>query len=212
VLVASALMGATFSAMFTFYQPYALSLGGKSVSPFFVGFTITAVLTRVLIGSLGDRFGHREVSVGAMLAYGAVALATSRLQVGYLWAYGLAFGTAHGILYPTLNTHGVRCSAGARGRVFTVYGGALNVGMVSPRWSSKLAASAGFLPARRRTLAPVRDDVLLRAARNDGVADSCASYRRVHPPEMPRSLRKTRPALKRSSRVLTGRMCLPPSA
>lgn len=146
VLVASALMGATFSAMFTFYQPYALSLGGKSVSPFFVGFTVTAVLTRVLIGSLGDRFGHREVSIGAMFGYGTVALVTSRLHVDYLWAYGLAFGAAHGILYPTLNTHGVHAAPhGARGRVFTVYGGAFNVGVVlaTLTWG-KLAASAGF--------------------------------------------------------------------
>jgi MFS family permease len=146
VLIASALMGATFSAMFTFYQPYALSLGGKSVSPFFVGFTITAVLTRVLIGSLGDRFGHREVSIGAMFAYGTVALVTSRLQVDYLWAYGLAFGTAHGILYPTLNTHGVHAApAGARGRVFTVYGGAFNVGVVlaTLTWG-KVAVTSGY--------------------------------------------------------------------
>lgn len=146
VLIASALMGATFSAMFTFYQPYALSLGGKSVSAFFVGFTITAVLTRVLIGSLGDRFGHREVSVGAMFAYGTVALVTSRLHVDYLWAYGLAFGTAHGILYPTLNTHGIHAApAGTRGRVFTVYGGSFNVGVVLATLSwGKLAASRGF--------------------------------------------------------------------
>jgi MFS family permease len=146
VLVAAALTGATFSAMFTFYQPYALSLGGKNVSAFFVGFTITAVLTRVLIGSLGDRFGHREVSVGAMIAYGTVALATSRLHVDYLWAYGLAFGTAHGVLYPTLNTHGVHAApAGARGRVFTVYGGAFSVGVVLATLSwGKVAAAAGF--------------------------------------------------------------------
>ena len=146
VLVASAFMGATFSAMFTFHQPYVLSLGGKSVSEFFVGFTITAVLTRVLIGSLGDRYGHREVSVAAMVAYGTVALATSRLSLDYLWAYGMAFGTAHGILYPTLNTHGVHCApAGVRGRVFTVYGGAFNVGVVfaTLAWG-KVAASEGF--------------------------------------------------------------------
>ena len=146
VLIAAALMGATFSAMFTFYQPYVLSLGGRSVSPFFVGFTVTAVLTRVLIGSLGDRYGHREVSVAAMVAYGTVALATSRLQVAYLWAYGLAFGAAHGILYPTLNTHGVHAaSAAVRGRVFTVYGGAFSVGVVlaTITWG-KVAASMGF--------------------------------------------------------------------
>lgn len=146
VLVASALMGATFSAMFTFHQPYVLSLGGKSVSPFFVGFTVTAVLTRVLIGSLGDRFGHRGVSIVAMLGYGTVALVTAHLRVDYLWAYGLAFGVAHGILYPTLNTHGVRAApAGARGRVFTVYGGSFNVGVVlaTLTWG-KVAAAVGF--------------------------------------------------------------------
>ena len=146
VLVAAALMGGTFSAMFTFHQPYVLSLGGRSVSPFFVGFTVTAVLTRVLIGSLGDRYGHREVSIAAMVAYGTVALATSRLDVDYLWAYGLAFGAAHGILYPTLNTHGVHAApAGARGRAFTVYGGAFNVGVViaTLTWG-KLAASVGY--------------------------------------------------------------------
>lgn len=146
VLVAAALMGATFSAVFTFYQPYVLSLGGKSVSPFFVGFTITAVLVRVFIGSLGDRFGHREVSVAAMLAYGTVAFAMSRLEVGHLLLYGLAFGAAHGVLYPTLNTHGILAApAGVRGRVFTVYGGSFSVGVVlaTLTWG-KVAASAGF--------------------------------------------------------------------
>jgi predicted MFS family arabinose efflux permease len=146
VLVAAVFMGATFSAMFTFHQPYVLLIGGRSVSPFFVGFTTTAVLTRVLIGSLGDRYGHREVSVGAALGYGTVALAMTRLNVDYLWAYGLAFGAAHGILYPTLNTHGVLAApAGARGRVFTVYGGAFNVGVVlaTLAWG-KIAATVGF--------------------------------------------------------------------
>jgi MFS family permease len=146
VLAASALAGAAFSAMFTFHQPYALSLGGKSVSPFFVGFTVTAVGTRVLLGSLGDRLGHREVSLAAMLAYGTVALATARLQVDHLWAYGLAFGAAHGVLYPTLNTHGVHAAPdGARGRVITLYGGAFNVGVAiaTLAWGS-VARAFGF--------------------------------------------------------------------
>lgn len=130
VLVVSALMGAAFSAMFTFHQPYALSLGGKTVAPFFIGFTITAVATRVFIGSLGDRHGHRIVSLVTMVGYGTVALATSRMNVSYLWAYGLAFGAAHGILYPTLNTHAVHLApASARGRAITAYGGAFNVGV-----------------------------------------------------------------------------------
>jgi predicted MFS family arabinose efflux permease len=146
VLVCSALVGAAFSAMFTFHQPYVLLLGGKSVSPFFVGFTITAVGVRVLFGSLGDRMGHREVSIGAMFAYGTVALATAWLRVDFLWAYGLAFGAAHGVLYPTLNTQAVHVAPeGARGRVIALYGGAFNVGvaLATLAWG-RIASSLGF--------------------------------------------------------------------
>jgi predicted MFS family arabinose efflux permease len=148
VLVGSALMGAAFSAMFTFHQPYVLSLGGKSVSPFFVGFTISAVGVRLFFGSLGDRFGHRRVSRVAMLAYGAVALATAWLRVDFLWLYGLAFGAAHGVLYPTLNTDGVHAAPdGARGRAIALYGGAFNVGVAIATFCwGRIAARAGFAP------------------------------------------------------------------
>jgi len=43
ILVASVLMGAVFSAMFQFVQPYALSLGAHEVRDFFLGFTASAV-------------------------------------------------------------------------------------------------------------------------------------------------------------------------
>jgi MFS family permease len=129
VLFASALMGAAFAAMFTFQQPYVLALGGKNVSPFFVGFTVAAVSVRLFLGSLGDRYGHRRVSRIALVAYGTVALATAWLRVGYLWIYGLAFGCAHGVAYPTLSTDGVHAAPdGARGRALALYAGAFNVG------------------------------------------------------------------------------------
>jgi MFS family permease len=146
VLVGSALMGAAFSAMFTFHQPYVLRLGGKSVSPFFIGFTIAAVSIRLFFGSLGDRFGHRQVSCFAMVAYGAVALATAWLRVDYLWAYGLAFGAAHGVVYPTLSTDGVHAvPEGARGRSIALYGGAFNVGVAIATYTwGKIAGAFGF--------------------------------------------------------------------
>jgi MFS family permease len=146
VLVGSALMGAAFSAMFTFHQPYVLRLGGKSVSPFFVGFTVAAVGMRVLFGSLGDRYGHRQISRLAMTAYGLVAFATAWLKVGYLWVYGLAFGAAHGVLYPTLSTDGVHAAPeGARGRALALYGGAFNVGVAVATFGwGKIAEAMGF--------------------------------------------------------------------
>jgi predicted MFS family arabinose efflux permease len=146
ILVGAALMGATFSAMFTFHQPYVLRLGGKSVSPFFIGFTVSAVGVRLFLGSLGDRFGHRRVSRLAMTAYGLVALATAWLQVGYLWAYGLAFGAAHGVLYPTLSTDGVHAAPdSARGRALALYSGAFNVGVAIATFCwGKIASAYGF--------------------------------------------------------------------
>jgi len=147
VLVGSALMGAAFSAMFTFHQPYVLSLGGKSVSPFFIGFTVSAVGVRLFFGSLGDRFGHRRVSIFAMVAYGLVVLAMAWLRVGILWAYGLAFGAAHGVLYPTLSTDAVHSAPdGARGRALALYGGAFNVGVAVATFCwGEIASKAGFV-------------------------------------------------------------------
>jgi MFS family permease len=101
---------------------------------------------RLLFGSLGDRYGHREVSRLAMAAYGLVALATAWLRVGYLWVYGLAFGAAHGVLYPTLSTDGVHAAPdGARGRALALYGGAFNVGVAAATFGwGKIAAAFGF--------------------------------------------------------------------
>lgn len=147
VLLVAALMGAAFAAMFTFHQPYVLRLGGKSVSPFFIGFTVTAVGVRLFFGHLGDRFGHLRVSAAAMVAYGCVAIATAWLAVPYLWAYGLAFGAAHGVLYPTLSTDGVHAAPdGARGRALALYGGAFNVGVaVATLAWGEIAGKFGFV-------------------------------------------------------------------
>jgi MFS family permease len=129
VLFVAALAGAPFSAMFTFQQPYALELGAVQVSAFFAGFTLASVAVRVFFGSLGDRHGRRMLSVIAMVGYALIALATTKLQVGWLWAYGIGFGLAHGVFYPTLNALAVELAVErARGRVITLFNGAFNAG------------------------------------------------------------------------------------
>jgi predicted MFS family arabinose efflux permease len=129
VLAVAALAGAPFSAMFTFQQPYALELGAREVADFFAGFTLASVGVRVFFGSLGDRMGRRVVSCAALLGYALIALVTARLQVGWLWAYGIGFGVSHGVFYPTLNALAVELApARARGRVITLFNGAFNAG------------------------------------------------------------------------------------
>jgi MFS family permease len=146
LLGVSALVGATFSAMFTFQQPYAVELGARRISEFFVGFTATAVAVRLLLGSLGDRHGRKRISALSLILYGTVALVTAKLRVGFLWAYGAAFGLAHGVLYPTLNAYAIEVvSPRERGRVIALYNGAFNVGtaLSALAWGA-LAEHAGY--------------------------------------------------------------------
>jgi MFS family permease len=126
----SALAGLVFCAVFIFIQPHALASGAREVRMFFIGFTASAVGCRLFFGDLGDRRGHREVSLGAVLLYAVAALMCVWLEPELLWLYGLVFGAGHGILYPTLNALVLaRLPASRRGLGMALYNGAFNVGM-----------------------------------------------------------------------------------
>jgi predicted MFS family arabinose efflux permease len=129
LLIATVLIGAAFTAVFTFHQPYAISLGIKELRVFFIGFTCAAVTSRVVFGGLGDRFGLRRVSCMAAALYSVAALIMVRLDPHRLWIYGAVFGIAHGVLYPTLNALVLGTMPPAwRGRAMAFYNGAFNVG------------------------------------------------------------------------------------
>jgi MFS family permease len=129
LLVSVLLMGAAFNAMFGFVQPYAVALGAHEVRGFFVGYTAAVVAGRVLLGGLGDRFGRRKVSAWMLLAYSAAALLMRRLDIELLVVYGVAFGTAHGIAYPTLNALLLeRLPVTRRGLGMVLYNGAFSLG------------------------------------------------------------------------------------
>lgn len=131
-LVVAVLAGSVFSAVFTFIQPFALSRGAHEVRLFFIGFTVAAVACRVLFGGLGDRHGRRRVSLGAVVLYALAALLCAWLDPNLLWMYGAVFGTAHGVLYPTLNALVLETvPASRRGLGMALYNGAFNVGMAA---------------------------------------------------------------------------------
>lgn len=146
LLVSSALMGAVFIAMFGFIQPYALSLGARDVSKFFLGFTLAAVGCRVWLGGVGDRLGRRAVSAWLLGAYGLSAVLVRELHVDWLPVYGFAFGSAHGLLYPTLNALMLEVlPVSRRGLGMVMYNGAFNVGLsVGSLGWGMLAARRGY--------------------------------------------------------------------
>ena len=95
--------GAAFGVMFTFTQPFALSLGASRVSSFFVGYTVCALAVRLSLGSVADTYGRRRVAFAALVLYGLVAVMTSLLRPNLLFVVGGGMGFAHGLLYPAIN-------------------------------------------------------------------------------------------------------------
>ncbi len=129
ILLVSGLAGVTFGAMFTFHQPYALSLGISRVSDFLVAYSIAAVIVRGLFGGVADRLGRLQVARFALAIYGVSPIAMVLLGAMSFWWIGALLGLAHGLFYPALNAVIVDgAEDDVRGKVMAVYNGAFNVG------------------------------------------------------------------------------------
>jgi MFS family permease len=130
--VCSAANGAAFGVMFTFTQPYALSLGASKVSSFFVGYTLVALSVRLFLGTLADTWGRRRVALTALVLYGLVASLTSLLRPGLLFVAGAGLGLAHGLLYPAINALAAEGVPRARrGAVMSYFFGCFNAGFAA---------------------------------------------------------------------------------
>ncbi|MBN1655153.1 MAG: MFS transporter [Deltaproteobacteria bacterium] len=146
ILFSSAMAGSAFGTLLTFYQPFALEIGLSRVSNFFIGFTLTAILSRVFLGGLADRFGRRRISIIALFLYGCAVIAMAWLQAGMLFALGAFFGLAHGLFYPALNALAVEgIPLIARGRVMSYFNGAFSFGFsASVVWLGIAAERFGY--------------------------------------------------------------------
>jgi len=127
--ICSAANGAAFGAMFTFTQPFALSLGASKVSRFFIGYTIIALSVRLFLGKWADAWGRRRVALAAFVLYGAVLSLTSLLRPNLLFAVGAGLGLAHGLLYPSINALAVEgVPRSRRGAVMSYFFGCFGAG------------------------------------------------------------------------------------
>ena len=167
----SALAGIPFAAAFTFYQPFALSLGIERVADFLVSYSITAMIVRGPLGGLADRAGRLRVTALSLVLYTCAALLMIGLSRLGLVLTGAAFGAAHGLFYPALNAHALEgAPPGVRAKVTGLFNGSFNVGFslgslalgfVALRWSYAAVyvvgagcalAALALLPGRRAML------------------------------------------------------------
>ena len=140
-----ALAGIAFGTVITFMPTFVrheAQLG--SVSTFFLAYTTAAIGTRFGAAGLGDRVGHRRVIVPALgvLGLSIAALATVH-SVAALALVGVVFGTAQGIVYPTLNAFAIEhVPIGQLGRLQTLFNGAFNLGVTTGSFALGSVADA----------------------------------------------------------------------
>jgi MFS family permease len=128
-----ALSGIAFGTVLTFTPTFVHDANLGSVSTFFLSYTAAAIGTRFGAAGLGDSVGHRRVIVPALaaLAVSIAALAAVRTPLA-LAAVGVVFGSAQGMVYPTLNAFALeRAEPGQFGRLQTLFNGAFNLGVTA---------------------------------------------------------------------------------
>lgn len=147
-LLVIALVGSGLSAVFSFYQLFAIELGMTEVSTFLVAYAGAAVVMRLGFGHLIDRWGHRRVATWVLLLYVATLYAISHLALFGLPLLGACLGAAHGVFYPSFNAVVVAgVAAGERGKVMALFQAAFQVGMAGGGIGFGLLASAAGYPA-----------------------------------------------------------------
>jgi predicted MFS family arabinose efflux permease len=102
ILASLALVSAGFFVVMTFLAPLALTRQVPQVSGFFVAYTVAALAMRVLGAGVTDWLGPRRTAAVSAVVYGAVIAAIAAVGPRSLIVLGLAFGAAHGSLYPAL--------------------------------------------------------------------------------------------------------------
>jgi predicted MFS family arabinose efflux permease len=149
VYAATFVMTASFTALFTLHQPFALERGVTELRSFFIGFAIVALAVRLIGGGLIDRFGVLRSSIVAFCLYSVVPPTLALLGPDHLFAVGAMMGLAHGIAYPAVSALAIeQADASSRGMVVSIIHGAFNgghaffaytLGLVAAEWSYDVA-------------------------------------------------------------------------
>jgi MFS family permease len=145
VLIALAITGAGFHVVMAFLAPLALSRGVGTVSGFFVAYTLAALAMRTVGVALTDRLGLQRSALAGIFAYGVAIGAVAAVGTLSLVWLGLAFGLAHGVLFPALMAllfHEV--PPGERARFAAFSNGVLSLGMLTVSGFGQLANRAGL--------------------------------------------------------------------
>lgn len=98
--------GAVRSAVVYFIALFGKSIPVERIGPFFVTFSAAAILTRLWIGDLSDRYGRKRVIFPAAIVISLNCFLISQVQSSWMFLLaGFIGGFGQGLIFPALSTY-----------------------------------------------------------------------------------------------------------
>ena len=141
--------GAARGAVLNFIALFGTSIGFDRIAPFFLVFSIAAILTRLGAGDISDRYGRKKIIFPSAVMIGLNLFWIAGLH-SYVWflATGFIAGLGQGLIFPALSTYVIdffgRENKGlALGLYLSLFD--LGMGLGSPLWGW-VSDVAGYRP------------------------------------------------------------------
>jgi MFS family permease len=123
--------GAIRGAMIYFIAVFGNSVGIGRVGPFFLVFSLAAILTRFRLGDLSDRFGRKTIILpAALIIVGNLFVIAQVRSFPLLIVTGFVGGLGQGLIFPALSTYIIDfLGRENKGLAISLYGSLFDVGM-----------------------------------------------------------------------------------
>ena len=130
VSLLSLLFGFGLAASSSFVSPFARELNLAIISPYYISYSLAAIVTRLLGGRLADRLGEYRIIPYALTMTGIGLLLLIFLGgTMILVLSGLMSGCGHGFLFPCLNSMVIRNEPiDIRGKITGIFTGGIDAG------------------------------------------------------------------------------------
>jgi len=142
--------GLANSILFFFLPPFGQTIGLSRVAPFYVAYTVAAILVRVVGGRFADRHGPRSVILPSLIGQMLGLFLVSGLHsIWLLILVGVLNGTAQGFVFPAASAMAFEAAPGGRrAQTMAVFNIAVLIGgILGSSGFGSLAEAVGYRPS-----------------------------------------------------------------